>query len=389
MTPNSSPPTASEPPRCPRCGGSQVVMVKPSMFRGEEPTCGWCGAYHRGHYRYEPFIAYRPHSPELADMHDEAATLRPHPSTARWDPEDRSFILQYLAWRDHERCGLCAMHLPAGVGHIEHIVPKRFGRFDHRRGLVTSGSGYESRLHHVDNLQAAHDYCNRAKGNSPKVVDWRHPDMWSLPVAINRTAPPRLPVGARRPPVCSSTSPAGPGRSCAATGWSPATSAPKPRTDGAGHLTVLPGWQAVKSQVGSAVHHRRAGRLLRTHCGLAERNRGSHLDALHCRPVVHLGSKVKALDADPKRDSHPRKWDSPLVLPNVVGCDESFAAEVRIGIHPPAGRVSTVTQVLRSERRDMESPPVRPPATARGPDAPGATVPSRALAVPSAHRRLP
>ena len=163
-------------------------MVKRSMFRSEEPTCGWCGAYHRGHYRYEPFIAYRPHSPELADRHDEAAALRPHPSTARWDPEDREFILHYLAWRDHERCGLCAMPLPAGVGYIEHVVPKRFGRFDHRRGLVTSGSGYESRLHHVDNLQAAHDYCNRAKGNSPKVADWRHPDMWSLPVAINRAA---------------------------------------------------------------------------------------------------------------------------------------------------------------------------------------------------------
>ena len=164
-------------------------MVKRSMFRREEPLCGWCGAYHREHYLYEPFIAYRPHSPELAGMHDEAAELRPHPSTARWVPEDREFILYYLAWRDHERCGLCAMPLPAGVGHIEHIVPKRFGRFDHRRGLVTSGSDYESRLHHVDNLQAAHDYCNRAKGNSPKVADWRHPDMWSLPVAIKRATP--------------------------------------------------------------------------------------------------------------------------------------------------------------------------------------------------------
>ena len=164
-------------------------MVKRSMFRSEEPTCGWCGAYYREHYLYEPFIAYRPHSPELADMHDEAAALSPHPSTARWDPEDREFILHYLAWRDHERCGLCAMALPDGVGHIEHVVPKRFGRFDHRQGLVTSGSGYESRLHHVDNLQAAHDYCNRAKGNSPKVADWRHPDMWSLPVASNRATP--------------------------------------------------------------------------------------------------------------------------------------------------------------------------------------------------------
>ena len=37
--------------------------------------------------------------------------------------------------------------------------------------------------------QAAHDYCNRAKGNSPKVTDWRHPDMWSLPVAAQLAIP--------------------------------------------------------------------------------------------------------------------------------------------------------------------------------------------------------
>ena len=207
-------------------------MVKRSMFRREEPLCGWCGAYHREHYLYEPFIAYRPHSPELADMHDEAAALRPHLSTARWVPEDREFILYYLAWRDHERCGLCAMPLPAGVGHIEHIVPKRFGRFDHRRGLVTSGSDYVSRLHHVDNLQAAHDYCNRAKGNSPKVADWRHPRHVVAAGRDQAGNPAHLPLGTRRPQNGSSAN-ACSECSCAVSGSCPTTPALSPHAHGA------------------------------------------------------------------------------------------------------------------------------------------------------------
>ena len=38
-------------------------------------------------------------------------------------------------------------------------------------------------LHHVDNLQMAHDYCNRANGNTPSAAKWRHPMLPSLPVA--------------------------------------------------------------------------------------------------------------------------------------------------------------------------------------------------------------
>ena len=75
------------------------------------------------------------------------------------------------------------MPLPVGEGHIEHIVPKMFGYFDLNGRRVTPGTAYASRLHHVDNLQAAHEYCNRPKGNSPDVTKWRHPMMWSLPVA--------------------------------------------------------------------------------------------------------------------------------------------------------------------------------------------------------------
>lgn len=46
---------------------------------------------------------------------------------------------------------------------------------------------YQSRLHHVDNLQAAHEYCNRPKGNTPDVSKWRHPKLWPLPVALKQT----------------------------------------------------------------------------------------------------------------------------------------------------------------------------------------------------------
>ena len=39
------------------------------------------------------------------------------------------------------------------------------------------GTQYKSRLHKIDNLQAAHTYCNKRKGNTPDVDKWRHPAM--------------------------------------------------------------------------------------------------------------------------------------------------------------------------------------------------------------------
>lgn len=112
-----------------------------------------------------------------------AAALRPHPSTGRWDRGDRAEILAYLAYRDEGRCGLCALPLPVAEGQVEHVVPKKFGLFDFSRGSARAGRMLESMLHHVDNLQVAHDYCNRAKGNTPSAVKWRHPMLPSLPVA--------------------------------------------------------------------------------------------------------------------------------------------------------------------------------------------------------------
>jgi len=114
---------------------------------------------------------------------------RPDGSTGRWDPDDRKAVVRYLMWRDEGRCGLCA--LADGIGgdaQIEHVVPKKFGLFSlqrSRRGgwRATGGREWESRLHHPDNLQVAHAYCNRAKGNTGNCSKWRHPELRPLPVA--------------------------------------------------------------------------------------------------------------------------------------------------------------------------------------------------------------
>ena len=67
---------------------------------------------------------------------------------------------------------------------IEHVVPKVFAVFDVRKGgKAEPGTRYKSRLHKMDNLQAAHTYCNKRKGNTPEVAAWRHPAMPPLPVA--------------------------------------------------------------------------------------------------------------------------------------------------------------------------------------------------------------
>lgn len=67
---------------------------------------------------------------------------------------------------------------------IEHIVPKVFAVFDVRKGgKAEPGTRWKSRLHKLDNLQIAHTYCNKRKGNTPEVKKWRHPDMPPLPVA--------------------------------------------------------------------------------------------------------------------------------------------------------------------------------------------------------------
>ena len=114
---------------------------------------------------------------------------RPDGSTGRWDPDVRNLVVGYLWWRDDRRCGLCALPIARSDAQIEHVVPKKFGLFDlhrTRRGQrAVAGRDWRSRLHHPDNLQVAHAYCNRPKGNTPDTSKWRHPELRPLPVAEN------------------------------------------------------------------------------------------------------------------------------------------------------------------------------------------------------------
>ncbi len=105
-------------------------------------------------------------------------------ATGRWNNDHRPKVLAYVHDRDGGRCGLCAGEMKLKGAHIEHVVPKVFAVFDVRKGgKAEPGTRYKSRLHRIDNLQAAHTYCNKRKGNTPEVDKWRHPAMPPLTVA--------------------------------------------------------------------------------------------------------------------------------------------------------------------------------------------------------------
>ena len=105
-------------------------------------------------------------------------------ATGRWNKDHRPKVLAYVHDRDGGRCGLCAGEMKLKGAHIEHVVPKVFAVFDVRKGgKAEPGTRYKSRLHKIDNLQAAHTYCNKRKGNTPEVDKWRHPAMPPLTVA--------------------------------------------------------------------------------------------------------------------------------------------------------------------------------------------------------------
>ena len=196
-------------PTCTRCGHKEIRRGKPyaawriapwrvrlllwlfniivTILVPRRPRCAWCHVSRMPKAQraqdYDPFVYYTEHTLDTMVLRRRAASVRPHASTGRWQSEDRHTVLNYLIWRDGGRCGLCAMPLPAGEGQVEHVVPKKFGYFDFSKGRASPGSTLESKLHHVDNLQAAHDYCNRAKGNRPVATNWRHPGLPPLPVA--------------------------------------------------------------------------------------------------------------------------------------------------------------------------------------------------------------
>ena len=105
-------------------------------------------------------------------------------ASGRWDDDHRRSMLRYVYDRDGGRCGLCTAEMKIKGAQIEHVVPKVFVLFDvGRGGKAEPGTRYRSRLHKIDNLQAAHTYCNKRKGNTPDIAKWRHPAMPPLPVA--------------------------------------------------------------------------------------------------------------------------------------------------------------------------------------------------------------
>ena len=105
-------------------------------------------------------------------------------AAGRWDDDHRRRMLKYIYTRDDRRCGLCAGEMKLEGAQIEHIVPKVFVLFDiGKGGKAQPGTFYRNRLHKIDNLQAAHTYCNKRKGNAPEVSKWRHPAMPPLTVA--------------------------------------------------------------------------------------------------------------------------------------------------------------------------------------------------------------
>jgi 5-methylcytosine-specific restriction endonuclease McrA len=135
------------------------------------------------------YLETHPHSVVRRGQRWFVKGKRPNGSTGRWDPEVKTRVVGYLWWRDDHRCGLCALPMVRLDAQIEHVVPKKLGYFDLKRTgrgrRAVAGREWRSRLHHPDNLQMAHAYCNRSKGNTPDPSKWRHPELRPLPVAEN------------------------------------------------------------------------------------------------------------------------------------------------------------------------------------------------------------
>ena len=106
-------------------------------------------------------------------------------ATGAWEPKHRRSVLRYVHDRDGGRCGLCGAKMKIKGAHVEHIAPKILPTFNINGVKAVSGNQFKSVLHKLDNLQAAHSYCNKPKGNSPDMGRWRHPDMPPLVIAIS------------------------------------------------------------------------------------------------------------------------------------------------------------------------------------------------------------
>jgi len=108
-------------------------------------------------------------------------------ATGVWESKHRRSVLRYVYNRDGGKCGLCGAKTKIKGAQVEHIAPKVFTTFNINGGKAVSGNQFKSVLHKLDNLQAAHSYCNKPKGNTPELRKWRHPDMPPLGIALTPT----------------------------------------------------------------------------------------------------------------------------------------------------------------------------------------------------------
>ena len=169
--------SSEQPPECPRCG---TRMVRRVAQRGKHQGTEFWGC--------PKFPKCWGRSPTQPPVNPDNLEIDEPDATGRWDPDHRRQVLRYVYDRDGERCGICAAKMKLKGALIDHVVPKVFAVFDIRRGRkAVTGTRYTSRLHKPGNLQAAHTYCNRGKGNKPEIVEWRHPSMPPPPLVVAKT----------------------------------------------------------------------------------------------------------------------------------------------------------------------------------------------------------
>ena len=181
---------AAAPGLWPLLGLVNLLVV---LFARKRPRCSWCHASlmpkAQARFEYDPFLDSTHHTPVQMVIRRQAASQPTPDGTGRWNSDARRTIVRYLRERDDGLCGLCAVPLGQNGVNIEHVVPKKFGIFDITRNRAAHGTEFRSALHHINNLQLAHDYCNKAKGNTPDPAKWRHPILSPLPTAVSKGSP--------------------------------------------------------------------------------------------------------------------------------------------------------------------------------------------------------
>lgn len=225
--PSPEPPSPHSPPTCGRCSSPMKLRTAgKGQYKGQQ---FWgCATYPKCRFKRPYFPTAKPERnsataprpvsdvPEATEVKPEESQppnklwmtitevvlfierirswyleLREPDANGSWPDRHHRKVLRFIWERDARRCGLCGGRIkklhassPTQRPQIEHIVPKVFAVFDlDKDGKARPGTDYKSRLHKMNNLQAAHSYCNKRKGNTTDISRWRHPSLRRLPVA--------------------------------------------------------------------------------------------------------------------------------------------------------------------------------------------------------------